>query len=330
MKKIYAFLFTLFVVNGAMAQWLTQNTDSIQAHFTISQCDSLIQANEFNPDFCVMDVRTPAEYTPEHLEGAINRDYYSMGFDSLLDLLPRHKMYLIYCLSGGRSGSTFTKMVGMGFSNVINMLGGITAWKNSGFPVTSSFAPLHMAVSDTVVPDEPVNIGTTDTILLTVTNRANDTLWFTSITSLAGSEFSTDFDMSVWLEGPFDYTFSIFYTPFDTVTDSLICVIESNGGTVSFHISRTGQIPLSGMDDSNMSSSVLRLKAFPNPASAAITIETPIAGIITILNTSGQQLLQQEITEPTSTIDVSGLRSGVYVVKVVGETGVRVGKFIKQ
>ena len=43
-----------------------------------------------------------------------------------------------------------------------------------------------------------------------------------------------------------------------------------------------------------------------------------------------QQLLQQEITAPATTIDVSRFTSGVYVVKVVGEKGVQVGKFIKQ
>jgi len=31
-----------------------------------------------------------------------------------------------------------------------------------------------------------------------------------------------------------------------------------------------------------------------------------------------------------TTIDISGLKSGVYVVKVVGEKGVQVGKFIRQ
>jgi photosystem II stability/assembly factor-like uncharacterized protein len=88
-----------------------------------------------------------------------------------------------------------------------------------------------------------------------------------------------------------------------------------------------GGIPVSVVEQLSDSKS---LKIYPNPASTAITIETPVKGSLVIHNTSGQQLLQQQITEPTTTIDISGLKSGVYVVKVVGEEGVQVGKMIRQ
>jgi hypothetical protein len=39
--------------------------------------------------------------------------------------------------------------------------------------------------------------------------------------------------------------------------------------------------------------------------------------------------MQQEVNEPTITIDIRNLPGGVYVVKVVGEKGVQVGKIIK-
>jgi hypothetical protein len=41
-------------------------------------------------------------------------------------------------------------------------------------------------------------------------------------------------------------------------------------------------------------------------------------------------MLRTVITEPNTTIDVSGLKSGIYVIKIIGEKGVQVGKFIKQ
>ena len=53
-------------------------------------------------------------------------------------------------------------------------------------------------------------------------------------------------------------------------------------------------------------------------------------GQLSILNISGQQLLQQEITEAKTTIDVSKLSPGIYVVKMVGEKGVHMGKFVKR
>ncbi|MFH1160953.1 MAG: T9SS type A sorting domain-containing protein [bacterium] len=69
---------------------------------------------------------------------------------------------------------------------------------------------------------------------------------------------------------------------------------------------------------------------YPNPASTDITISIPTTGSLSILNLNGQEILQQEITEPTTTVDVSGLKSGVYFVRVKGDKNVSVGKFVKQ
>jgi len=73
------------------------------------------------------------------------------------------------------------------------------------------------------------------------------------------------------------------------------------------------------------------LSIYPNPASGSIiSIKTDHPGELTILDLQGKSRLRQAITEPTTTIDVSDLKSGVYVVKIVGEKGVEVGKFVKQ
>jgi hypothetical protein len=74
----------------------------------------------------------------------------------------------------------------------------------------------------------------------------------------------------------------------------------------------------------------LNILVFPNPATDKIIVETPLKGSLSILNFGGQQLLQKEITKPTTTIDVSTLSSGIYFVRVTGLKNVRMGKFIKQ
>ena len=113
---------------------------------------------------------------------------------------------------------------------------------------------------------------------------------------------------------------SVFFTSADTG------YIVGWGGTI-LKTTNGGSFPVRINDNYQTSNN---LTIYPNPANNDITIETPTKGYLSILNTSGQQLLQQEITEPTTTIDVSGRKSGVYLVKVVGEKGVQVGKFIKQ
>jgi photosystem II stability/assembly factor-like uncharacterized protein len=83
-----------------------------------------------------------------------------------------------------------------------------------------------------------------------------------------------------------------------------------------------------GINDHHQTVNTLTI--YPNPAFTNITIETPTKGFLSIINISGQQLLKQTITEPKTTIDVSGFKSGVYFVRLTGERAVQVGKFIKQ
>lgn len=83
----------------------------------------------------VLDVRTPEEFASGHLPGAINIDYYSEAFRSELEKLPRDTAYCVYCRSGRRSAAAAELMKEMGFRVVYNMLGGITAWQEKGYPV---------------------------------------------------------------------------------------------------------------------------------------------------------------------------------------------------
>ena len=70
------------------------------------------------------------------------------------------------------------------------------------------------------------------------------------------------------------------------------------------------------------------LTVYPNPASTHITIETSSQGQVSIINLQGQELMSQQITQPKTEIDISSLPSGVYLVKLVGEKGVQVGKLV--
>jgi hypothetical protein len=69
---------------------------------------------------------------------------------------------------------------------------------------------------------------------------------------------------------------------------------------------------------------------YPNPTSDAFSIETTLSGTLIIVNFKGQQLMQQEITLPLTTIDISKLAKGIYILKLVGVGGVQVGKIIRQ
>jgi hypothetical protein len=72
---------------------------------------------------------------------------------------------------------------------------------------------------------------------------------------------------------------------------------------------------------------------YPNPTTSQITIETPATTqkntILTIYNLSGQLITTRQITEPSSTIDISSLIQGVYFVRLTDYSTVQFGKFVK-
>ena len=98
----------------------------------------LVQEHAAHPDqFQVIDVRTPGEYAGAHLAGATNLDVNAGDFRSQVSALPRGKTYLVYCHSGNRSARATAGMKDMGFTRVYDLQGGIVAWQQAGYPVTS-------------------------------------------------------------------------------------------------------------------------------------------------------------------------------------------------
>jgi len=96
---------------------------------------SLIERNRSNPDCVVVDVREPAEYQGEHIEGARNLDYHRSTFADDLGQLDRLMFYVLYCRRGVRAAQARKLMKEKGFTRVCCVQGGIDRWKAEGFPV---------------------------------------------------------------------------------------------------------------------------------------------------------------------------------------------------
>lgn len=82
----------------------------------------------------LIDVRTPGEYESGHLAGALNWDIESGVFERNLSSLDQNKQVLVYCAVGGRSATAAQMLKGAGFSKVLDLKGGIKAWKAAGLP----------------------------------------------------------------------------------------------------------------------------------------------------------------------------------------------------
>lgn len=113
--------------------------DQANAQLTTVSADEAAVVHEDPPEgMVVLDVRSPEEFAEGHLEGAVMIDFYAPDFAEQLAQLDGNTPYLLYCRSGNRSGETLTLMRQMGFTDVTEIDGGITAWREAGHQVTTS------------------------------------------------------------------------------------------------------------------------------------------------------------------------------------------------
>lgn len=83
-------------------------------------------------DRVLLDVRTPDEYASGYLPNARNIDFSSAGFLEEIRSLDRTAPYAVYCRSGNRSGKAVAEMKKLGFTNIIDLKGGLLAWEREG------------------------------------------------------------------------------------------------------------------------------------------------------------------------------------------------------
>ena len=81
----------------------------------------------------LIDVREPAEYAAEYIEGArfMPLQLFLAQVSQLRDF--DKKIPVIYCKSGYRSGTACEALFRESGVECMNLEGGITAWKASGF-----------------------------------------------------------------------------------------------------------------------------------------------------------------------------------------------------
>lgn len=133
---VLVFLGILVIGVALVGGWIKEKTATQTIKdISVKEAYDLMGKNKDNQSFIIIDVRTPQEFASEYIESAVNIDYYSEEFQNELNELDKEKTYLIYCLSGNRSGRALAIMKELGFREVYNMLGGIIQWKVEGYPL---------------------------------------------------------------------------------------------------------------------------------------------------------------------------------------------------
>ena len=95
----------------------------------MSQCEN-ISINEYN-DLCqnqrvkLIDIRTPDEYTKEHIKGAINKTLNELNSHDFFE----DEIVVFHCQSGNRTRQAEGFFSKLPIKNVYILKGGINAWK---------------------------------------------------------------------------------------------------------------------------------------------------------------------------------------------------------
>lgn len=85
----------------------------------------------------LIDVRTAKEFKAGHLENARNIDFYDPQFKILLNHLKKDEPVFVYCAVGGRSAEAAKILQEQGFTNIIELEGGIKDWTGNGNIITN-------------------------------------------------------------------------------------------------------------------------------------------------------------------------------------------------
>jgi rhodanese-related sulfurtransferase len=132
MKKIYsvivANILLVVIVSGCLSG-ISPTEKVIHVDVSVQQGKEMIDSDEV----FILDVRTQEEYDEGHIMGSTLIPVDEL--DRRIKELPRDKKILVYCRTGHRSLTASEKLETDGFTQIYNMKGGITEWKNAGYEV---------------------------------------------------------------------------------------------------------------------------------------------------------------------------------------------------
>lgn len=80
----------------------------------------------------LIDVRTPEEYSSEHINNAANINWNGGEFEKQVASYDKNKPIFVYCKAGGRSAQAASKLSEMGFKKIYNLDGGMMKWNTEG------------------------------------------------------------------------------------------------------------------------------------------------------------------------------------------------------
>lgn len=112
-------------------------TSGAYRDITVDEAYKMIKKARGN--LVILDVRNQSEYKLGHLYGAVLIPVYALEerISELQDYISTP--IIVYCKAGSRSQTACEILASYGFTKVYNMLGGITAWIEAGYPIYTTY-----------------------------------------------------------------------------------------------------------------------------------------------------------------------------------------------
>ena len=86
-----------------------------------------VKMMEKEANYVLLDVRTEQEFAAGHIPGAILVPNETIGMQEIPLLPDKDQLIMVYCRSGNRSKQASSKLVQLGYINIIE-IGGINSW----------------------------------------------------------------------------------------------------------------------------------------------------------------------------------------------------------
>lgn len=85
--------------------------------------------------YTLIDVRTEGEYSQGHIHGSTLIPLDILSSEIRKAVPDKSQEIFVNCRSGGRSTQAVHMLNDLGYTNVINVTGGIMAWSGAGYPL---------------------------------------------------------------------------------------------------------------------------------------------------------------------------------------------------
>ncbi len=126
-----------------------------------------------------------------------------------------------------------------------------------------------------------------------------------------GASAVTYTDNALVQEGDYYYRLYAYYGDLDCTSAPANCKYETNVFELHVYYSPTG------MDENEA-----QVKVYPNPTKSLVTVEAEGMTEVSVYNTLGQCVLQKDVTDSQTVVDLQCMSEGLYLLRVKMENGI--------